>query len=281
MSGETGPARQMSNLQLRVISSIVLIAAVLAVTFLGGLAFRLLSALIAAGMFYEWCTISRTATAARHQIVAAVLLAVVLLALVLGYSAAGVLVLLALSVLASLLDSKVAGQGLWAPAGLAYAGLSGLSLAFLRDGDQAGLIAILFLFAVVWATDIFAYFVGRSLGGPKLAPSISPGKTQSGALGGTLGGVIAGIALAAWAGLGNLPLIALIAFLLSVVAQVGDLFESWVKRRHGVKDSGNIIPGHGGVMDRVDGLVAAAFALYVIGALLGSADKPAQALFAI
>ena len=285
MSGDTGSSRQMSNLQLRVISSIVLIVVVLAVTFLGGVVFRLLSALIAAVMFYEWCAISRPATAPRHQLVAAVLLAVVLLALVLGYSAAGVLVLLVLSVVASLLDSRIAGQGReqgsWAPAGLAYAGLSGLSLALLRDGDQPGLTAILFLFAVVWATDIFAYFVGRSLGGPKLAPSISPGKTQSCALGGTVGGVLAGIALAAYAGLGNLPLLALVALLLSIVSQIGDLFESWVKRRHGVKDSGNIIPGHGGVMDRVDGLVAAAFALYAIGSMLGSADKPAQALFAI
>ena len=204
-----------------------------------------------------------------------------LLALILGYSAAGVLVLLALSVLASLLDCKIGGQGSWTPAGLAYAGLSGVSLAWLRDGDQAGLLAILFLFAVVWATDIAAYFVGRSLGGPKLAPSISPGKTQSGALGGTVGGVLAGMALAAFAGLGNLPLLAVVAFLLSIVSQIGDLFESWVKRRHGVKDSGTLIPGHGGVMDRVDGLVAAAFALYAIGLMLGSADKPAQALFAV
>ena len=281
MSGDTGSSRQMSNLQLRVISSVVLVVVVLAVTYFGGVAFRLLSALIAAVMFYEWCTVSRTATAPRHQLVAAVLLAVVLLAVVLGYSAAGVLLLLALSVVTSLLDSRIAGQGSWAPAGLAYAGLSGLSLALLRDGDQPGLTAILFLFAVVWTTDIFAYFVGRSLGGPKLAPSISPGKTQSGALGGTVGGVLAGIALATYAGLGNLPLLALVALLLSVVSQVGDLFESWVKRRHGVKDSGNIIPGHGGVMDRVDGLVAAAFALYAIGSMLGSADKPAQALFAI
>ena len=89
------------------------------------------------------------------------------------------------------------------------------------------------------------------------------------------------MALAACAGLGNLPLLAVVAFLLSIVSQVGDLFESWVKRRHGVKDSGSLIPGHGGVMDRVDGLVAAAFALYAIGLMLGSADKPAQALFAV
>ena len=271
----------MSNLQLRIISSVVLIVAVLAVTYLGGVAFRLLSAAFAAAMFYEWCAMSRTATSARHQLVAAALLGVVLLAFVLGYQASGVLILLALSVLASLLDCRIGGQGLWTPAGLAYAGFSGLSLGYLRDSDQTGLTAILFLFAVVWATDICAYFVGRSLGGPKLAPSISPGKTQSGALGGTVGGVLAGMALAALAGLGNFPMLALVAFLLSVVAQVGDLFESWVKRRHGVKDSGNLIPGHGGVMDRVDGLVAAAFALYVIGSALGSADKPAQALFAI
>jgi phosphatidate cytidylyltransferase len=276
-----GPARQMSNLQLRVISSVVLIVAVLAVTYLGGVAFRLLAALIAGAIFYEWSAMSRGAASARYQLVAAVLLAVVLLALLLGYSALGVFVLLGLSVAASLLDSGIGGQGLWTPAGLAYAGLSGLSLALLRDGDQTGLTAILFLFAVVWATDIAAYFVGRSLGGPKLAPAISPGKTQSGAIGGAVGGVIAGIALAAFAGLGNLPLLALVAFLLSVVSQAGDLFESWVKRRHGVKDSGSLIPGHGGVMDRVDGLVAAAFALYAIGSMLGSADKPAQALFAI
>ena len=282
---DAGPARQMSNLQLRVISSVVLIVAVLTVTWFGGVAFRILSAAIAGAMFYEWCAMSRSAAGAaagsRHQLVAAVLLGVVLLALILGYSAAGVLVLLALSVLASLLDCKIGGQGSWAPAGLAYAGLSGVSLAWLRDGDQAGLLAILFLFAVVWATDIAAYFVGRSLGGPKLAPSISPGKTQSGAIGGAIGGVVAGVALAACAGLGNLPLLAVVAFLLSIVSQVGDLFESWVKRRHGVKDSGSLIPGHGGVMDRVDGLVAAAFALYAIGFMLGSADKPAQALFAV
>jgi phosphatidate cytidylyltransferase len=276
-----GPARQMSNLQLRVISSVVLIVAVLAVTYLGGVAFRLLAALIAGAIFYEWSAMSRGAASARYQLVAAVLLAVVLFALLLGYSALGVFVLLGLSVAASLLDSGIGGQGLWTPAGLAYAGLSGLSLALLRDGDQTGLTAILFLFAVVWATDIAAYFVGRSLGGPRLAPAISPGKTQSGAIGGAVGGVIAGIALAAFAGLGNLPLLALVAFLLSVVSQAGDLFESWVKRRHGVKDSGTLIPGHGGVMDRVDGLVAAAFALYAIGSMLGSADKPAQALFAI
>ncbi|TIP17063.1 MAG: phosphatidate cytidylyltransferase, partial [Mesorhizobium sp.] len=146
-----------------------------------------------------------------------------------------------------------------------YASLSGLSLAYLRGDSHSGLIAILFLFSVVWATDIAAYFVGRAVGGPKLAPSISPGKTQSGALGGAVGGIAAGLVLAIAAGAGNLTMLGLVALALSIVSQIGDLFESWVKRRHGCKDSSNLIPGHGGVMDRVDGLVAAAFALYVIG----------------
>ncbi|TIT51073.1 MAG: phosphatidate cytidylyltransferase, partial [Mesorhizobium sp.] len=128
-------------------------------------------------------------------------------------------------------------------------------------------------------TDISAYFVGRAVGGPKLAPSISPGKTQSGALGGAVGGVVAGLLLAATAGAGNLAVLGVVALVLSIVAQAGDLFESWVKRRHDRKDSGTLIPGHGGVMDRVDGLVAAAFALYVIGWISATADHPAQGLF--
>ena len=280
MTGDGTSSGRMSNLQLRILSAVVLAVVVLAVTWLGGVAFRLLAAAIAGAMFYEWCAMSHRPGIIRHQVVAAGLLAVAMIAVVLQYSAASILILIALSVLATWLGARLSGQGSWVPAGLAYAGLSGLSLAFLRGGDHAGLVAILFLFAVVWATDIFAYFVGRSLGGPKLAPAISPGKTQSGALGGVVGGVLAGVILAAMAGLGNLPLLALVAFLLSVISQIGDLFESWVKRRHGVKDSGNLIPGHGGVMDRADGLVAAAFALYVVGAVLGGSDNPAQALFA-
>jgi phosphatidate cytidylyltransferase len=276
-----GQEGRLSNLQLRIISSIVLIAGVLAVTYFGGVAFRLLAAAIAGAVFYEWCSISHKAGATRSQLVAGVLLGVVLIAFILGYSATGVLALLVLSVVASVVESRVGGQRSWAPAGLAYAGLAGLSLGWLRGGDQDGLVAILFLFAVVWATDISAYFVGRSLGGPKLAPAISPGKTQSGALGGAVGGVLAGVALAAFAGLANLPLLALVALVLSIISQAGDLFESWIKRRHGVKDSGTLIPGHGGVFDRVDGLVPAALALYLVGALMAGADKPAQALFAI
>ncbi|RJG45355.1 phosphatidate cytidylyltransferase [Mesorhizobium sp. DCY119] len=268
----------MSNLQLRVISGIVMAAVVLLLAWLGGLPFRILSAAIAAAVFYEWCAMSRTSTNSAYHALSAILLAAALIALVAGFPAATVFAVLGCAVVASALTGLIRGQGTWTTAGLAYAGLSGISLAFLRDADRSGLMAILFLFATVWATDIFAYFVGRAIGGPKLAPSISPGKTWSGAIGGTVCGMVAGLAVAFLAG-GNLLTLIPVVFLLSVASQIGDLFESWVKRRHGVKDSSNLIPGHGGVMDRVDGLVAAAFALYVIGALLGGADHPASGLF--
>lgn len=276
----TEGAGQMSNLQLRIISAVVLAAIVLVITWFGGVAFRLLSAVIGAAILYEWLTMSRGVSQRTNQGAAAIGLAVILSALILGISAQWVLGLLAIGAVAVFVHGQSTGGGKWAAAGLTYAGLSAISLAFLRDGDLPGLLAILFLFATVWATDILAYFVGRAVGGPKLAPSISPGKTQSGALGGAVGGVIAGVLLGWVAGAPNLGMLAIVALILSVVAQAGDLFESWVKRQHGVKDSGSLIPGHGGVMDRVDGLVAAALALYLIGALIGGMNAPAHALFA-
>ena len=281
---ERGPCEHaMSNLQVRVISAVVLIALVLVPTWYGGLPFRLVAVLIAGAVFYEWTRMARFgATLKPLDFVADALMLVFLAALAAGLSASGLLALLvalvAVAAVVGMVRKSAAGR--WDAPGIAYAGLSGLSLALLRDDDRSGLVAILFLFAVVWATDILAYFVGRAVGGPKLAPSISPGKTRSGALGGAVGGVVAGLALAMAAGAGNLAWPGLVALLLSVVSQAGDLFESWVKRRHGRKDSGQLIPGHGGVMDRVDGLVAAAAALYLIGWAAASADHPAHGLFA-
>lgn len=271
----------MSNLQLRVVSAVVLAAIALGLTWLGGLPFRLLCAVMSAVIFYEWTRMSRPAGVSGLGFLPEALAVVFIGALIAGLSASWLLPLVVILVAMTAIAAMVRKTGQWDASGLAYASVSGLSLALLRDGDRSGLVAILFLFAVVWATDIFAYFVGRTVGGPKLAPSISPGKTRSGALGGAVGGVIAGLILAAIAGTGNLGLLGLVALVLSIVAQAGDLFESWVKRRHDRKDSGAIIPGHGGVMDRVDGLVAAALALYVIGWISAGADHPAHGLFPV
>lgn len=269
----------MSNLQQRVISAIVMAAATLALTWLGGLPFRLFCAAIAALIFYEWTRMSRAENGATLGFLPEVLILVFIGALIAGLPALWLLLLVAAITVIVAVAARLRGAAQWEASGLAYASLSGLSLAYLRGDSHSGLIAILFLFAVVWATDIAAYFVGRRVGGPKLAPSISPGKTQSGALGGAVGGIAAGLVLAIAAGAGNLTMLGLVALALSIVSQIGDLFESWVKRRHGCKDSSNLIPGHGGVMDRVDGLVAAAFALYVIGWIAAGADHPAMGLF--
>lgn len=264
------------NLRQRVLSAIVLAVVVLALTWAGGVWYRLLAAVIGAAVFYEWITMA----GARDRPVLGLVAAVPLLALVWGLPALVLLGLLLLALAVAGIHARWMGAGPWPVAGLAYAGLTAIALAGLRGADAAGLAATLFLFAVVWATDILAYFTGRALGGPKLAPSISPGKTWSGAVGGAVAAVLAGLAVAA--SFGALPgwaaLFAL-ALVLSVVSQAGDLFESALKRRFGVKDSSQLIPGHGGVMDRVDGLAAAALALFVIGALAAAPDTPAHALF--
>jgi phosphatidate cytidylyltransferase len=124
---------------------------------------------------------------------------------------------------------------------------------------------LLWLFLVVWATDIFAYFVGRGIGGAKLAPSISPGKTWAGLVGGMLGAAVVGGIVSTATG-GPIWLAIVAAPVLAVVAQAGDLFESLLKRRAGVKDSGTLIPGHGGALDRLDGLL---FATPVYALLVG------------
>ncbi|AZO07223.1 MULTISPECIES: phosphatidate cytidylyltransferase [unclassified Mesorhizobium] len=267
----------MSNLQQRVISAIVMAALTLALTWLGGLPFRLFCGAIAALIFYEWTRMARAGNGAALGFLPEALIVIFIGALIAGVPALWLLLLIAILVAVAAVAARGAAQ--WEASGVAYAALSGFSLAYLRDENHSGLIAILFLFAVVWATDIAAYFVGRAVGGPKLAPSISPGKTRSGAVGGAVGGLAGGLLLAIAAGAGNLVQLGLAALTLSVVSQIGDLFESWVKRRHGAKDSSNLIPGHGGVMDRVDGLVAAALALYVIGWVAAGAEHPALGLF--
>jgi phosphatidate cytidylyltransferase len=271
----------MTNLQLRTISAIVLGVAVLLVTWLGGAPFRAMTAAIAIAMFFEWSRMSRPAHGPEGGValIADLSILIFALALVAGFPALTLIALGTALFVGLAVLSAVKVRHHWESAGFAYAALSGLSLAMLRGDDTPGLKAILFLFAVVWATDILAYFVGRAVGGPKLAPAISPGKTRSGAVGGLVAGVVAALLFSVFAGGANIFALCLVAVLLSVVSQAGDLFESWVKRRHGVKDSGWLIPGHGGMMDRVDGLVAAALVLFLIGWLLGSADGPAHGLF--
>jgi len=151
----------------------------------------------------------------------------------------------------------VRGWGLgWRIAGFFYALLPALSLLWIRDRSADKLDLLLWVFIVTWSTDIGAYFVGRAIGKRKLAPSISPGKTVEGLVGGVIAATLLG---GVWAFVLELPpALFVLAPVFALSAQAGDLFESWMKRRAGLKDSGSWLPGHGGLLDRLDGLVPVA-----------------------
>ena len=166
----------------------------------------------------------------------------------------------------------------WMIAGLLYAGVLALAPIILRRDPALGFVAILFLFAVVWGTDIAAYFAGRALGGPKLWAAVSPNKTWSGALGGALGGVVAALLVVTVAGLVIAPMLVLVALVLSIASQAGDLLESALKRQFGAKDASDLIPGHGGLMDRLDGFLTAVLAAVMVGLLREGLDGSARGL---
>jgi phosphatidate cytidylyltransferase len=148
--------------------------------------------------------------------------------------------------------------------GLGYIGTAAIAILFLREQPN-GFALALWTLAVVWATDIGGYFAGHRFGGPKLAPKISPSKTWAGLIGGM---VLAAVTGAAIAGIAGLPASATwLGAPLAILAQAGDLFESWLKRRAGVKDSGALLPGHGGLLDRIDGLLPVAI---LVGALVAN-----------
>ncbi|MDL2398584.1 phosphatidate cytidylyltransferase [Rhizobium mayense] len=256
------------ELRLRIISGIILAGVVLAATWYGGLSFRILAAAIGLLVYYEWSTITDL-HGRDPQGNALGWLALVLIAgaTLMGESVYSLEVLIIFVAIAAVMVA-MRHKSWWLPGGIFYAGLTAIALAEIRDDDLRGFVLMLFIFATVWATDIFAYFVGRAIGGPKLAPRISPGKTWSGAIGGAVAAVIAGTAVV-WSFFSADGLwIPVLALVLSICSQIGDLFESFIKRSFGVKDSSHLIPGHGGVMDRVDGLIFACFAAFLLAIVI-------------
>ena len=263
------------ELALRVASAIVLAPLAIAVAYVGGWPFVLFWGAAAVGVWWEWSRLvaGQAAPGAFAAGVAGLVLASVLAGL--GYVAAavGAIALAALAV-AALGPSE---RRLWAAVGVGYAGTILVAPVTLRHDPEYGFVTIVFLFSVVWVTDVMAYVVGRLVGGPKLAPRLSPNKTWSGAVGGAAAAVLAGVATARAAGLDNWTMIALVGLALSICSQAGDIFESRLKRRHGAKDASQLIPGHGGLMDRLDGFVAAALAAALLGALRAG-GAPARGL---
>ncbi len=238
------PGGKWSDFGIRLLSAAILGPVALLALWHGGFAWIVLIAVAFVGLGAEWARLAAR-PGLRFLLPASLLL--VLAAMLTGGWPAGLAVMLAAMLL------LVRPFGWFAALGVPYAGIGGLSLLWLRLHSPAGLHDTLFLVAVIWATDIGAYLAGRLLGGRKLAPTISPGKTWTGAAGGLLLAAAAGVTLA---GMNGLALPA--AVLLSLFAQGGDLLESAIKRKCGVKDSGRTIPGHGGLFDRLDGFLTAA-----------------------
>ena len=268
--------RDHSNLALRIGSSLVLVPLAVGAAYLGGLTFLVFWTIAAFGVLWEWnalvCGHDRMPVFAHGAVALAAAGAFM------AFDWPGIaLVLLTLGMLGVATLASKAHRGACS-LGVAYAGAMLIAPVLVRNDDAFGFTAVIFLFAVVWATDIAAYFGGRAIGGPKLLPTVSPNKTWSGAICGAAAAVAGGLAVASFAKLGNLVALSVLAFVLSTVSQAGDLFESALKRRFAAKDASNLLPGHGGLMDRLDGFVAAATVAVLIGAIHGGTLGPSRGL---
>jgi phosphatidate cytidylyltransferase len=279
-------SRAGGQLAVRTASGLLLAAFALAVACVGGWPFVAFWGGAAVLVFWEWTRLVAGSHSRVFLLAGGLSVALAAgLAGAMGNSAAGVhpvqlvlaLVVLTLGMLAAAALAH-RNNPITAALGVLYAGALALGPIVLRSDVDAGLLAVVFLFAVVWVTDIVAYLVGRAVGGPKLAPAISPNKTWSGAISGTAAAVVVAAALGLAAGLAGVSTIAMLAAMLSVIGQIGDLFESALKRRFGAKDSSHLIPGHGGLMDRLDAFVAAAVVAAAIGVGRGGLDAPARGL---
>jgi phosphatidate cytidylyltransferase len=244
--------------------------------YVGGWPFALFWAVAAIGVLWEWTSL--VARADQRSVLGAggAALALALALTVTGHLLAAVIVVAIGTLGAAAL--ALAERRIWVAGGIPYAGALAVAPIVLRSDNEDGFFAMIFLFAIVWTTDIGAYFVGRAVGGPKLMPQVSPNKTWAGALGGMVAAVVVAVAVAKVATLTNLFAMAMLAVMLSVCAQAGDLFESFFKRRFGAKDSSRLIPGHGGLMDRLDGFVTASVVAALIGLARGGIEAPGRGL---
>lgn len=267
-------AKRWKDLRKRALSAAVLGPAAVACIWLGAEAFTAMVALAVAVLAWEWVRMCGRRTRALPG------LAVPLVVFAAGALAVedhvrwALAVLVGGFVLAWFMAHRMS-EGLNLPAGrlaagVLYIGVAGIALIELRHDNEAGRANVLFLFLVVWASDIGAYLAGRALGGPKLAAAISPNKTWSGAGGGLLAAIAVGLATAlAFQPYGSVAAIIVVAGLLGIASQAGDLLESAIKRHFRVKDSSTLIPGHGGLLDRLDGLMAAAPVAALLSFALG------------
>jgi phosphatidate cytidylyltransferase len=275
--GEAVPAASAEhgthNLLVRVAAALVLAPLAIAAAYAGGWLWAGLVTLAAIGLYVEWLTV----VGARAP--GAVVAGVVALAIAGPLLAKGrmdaLLLVLVVGLAGVMLVSPA--QRLWSAAGFAYAAAAEVASVLVRIDRADGFVALMLVLLVVWVTDIGGYVAGRGIGGPKLWPKVSPGKTWAGAIGGFVASLMVAAGFAAF-GLGKTAPVLVLGAVLSIASQLGDLFESAVKRRFGVKDSSHIIPGHGGLLDRLDGFIAAIVMAAILGFLRGGADGVGRGL---
>jgi phosphatidate cytidylyltransferase len=269
----SGPDRSRwlsTELGARLASGIVLGIAALGATFAGGGLFAVFWLLAGVAVAAEWISVARVEPRLPIQIVSGAGLALLTVLYLTQARLETFAVIGAGAMLVGAALGRHSRDRLWSSAGFLYAAVISLVPPILRDRPDLGLPVLLWMFAVVWATDVAAYFTGRRFGGPKLWPRISPKKTWSGFAGGVTAGVLSGLLVhfvaegLGWASPFSWLVVALVSGIVSIASQGGDLGESALKREFDVKDSSHLIPGHGGAMDRLDGFWAAA-------ALLGAA----------
>lgn len=267
-------SRRWGDLLPRALSGIVLVALALGTAMLGGVAFELFWLLAALAVLWEWQRLVGPDDVARRVLTGALSLLFAVAFAVAGWAVwAGVAVALGTIGTAAL---AAPGQRAMAACGLLYAASLALAVTWLRL-SASGLIAILWLFAVVWGTDVMAYFGGRLIGGPKLWPRLSPSKTWSGFVVGIASGGLLGLAVAP---AGPRPvMVIMVGVAAGMLAQAGDILESAIKRRYGVKDTSRLIPGHGGAMDRLDGFITAAVFALGLGAARAGLGGAGAGLF--
>lgn len=260
------------TLRLRIASALVLGAAAVATALAGGIGFAVFWSIASIAVAAEWMGLFAARRATAAMVLAAIGLAVAAALLASGLVAASLLAAAFAALLVALTCGPMAGLG------VLYAMPAMLGPLLLRADPSLGLVAVVWLFGVVWGTDIAAFFVGRAIGGPKLWPAVSPGKTWSGAIGGAAFATATSLLIGAGFGLTDHFALGCIGLAVSAATQLGDLFESGMKRQAGVKDSGHIIPGHGGVMDRLDGFIAAAALAAAVGTLHAGPGAAARGL---
>jgi phosphatidate cytidylyltransferase len=259
----------------RVVSALALTALAVAALIVGGHVFVLFWLIAAFAINWEWQGLIGGERRLARVVIGAVALSAAAGFTHAGETIPGLVVLILLAGVVGILAGPA--RRLWAFVGLIYAGALVVSVCALRDSPGVGLLAVAWLFALVWGTDVFAYFGGRMIGGPKLWPRVSAGKTWSGTITGVLSGALLGLAVVHFGAAGptkSLPIF-LASLVAAALAQVGDLGESMVKRRFGVKDSSQLIPGHGGVMDRLDGFIFASLFAALLGAFRGLSSTAA------